>query len=100
MTSRVGSPFYISPEVLSGSYDNSCDLWSAGCILYIMLCGYPPFSGADDKEVMKNVKKGKISFSDELWGDVSKEAINLIKKLICKSEKRLTAEEALDHEWF
>jgi len=48
MTTRVGSPYYISPDVLSGSYDKACDLWSAGCILFIMLCGYPPFNGEND----------------------------------------------------
>lgn len=99
MNTKVGTPYYISPDVLSGSYDKSCDLWSAGCILYIMLCGYPPFNGDDDQEIIKNVQNGKLIF-DEDWDNISKEAIDLIKKLVCKPERRLTAQEALGHKWF
>jgi calcium-dependent protein kinase len=99
MNTKVGTPYYISPDVLSGSYGQACDLWSAGCILYIMLCGYPPFNGDDDQEIIKNVQKGELIF-DEDWDNISKEAIDLIKKLVTKPERRLTAEEALQHKWF
>lgn len=100
MQTRVGTPYYISPEVLAGNYDKACDLWSAGCILYIMLCGYPPFQGDDDQEIIEAVLKGKFSFDDDAWVNVSIEAKDLIKKLITKPERRLTAQEALDHKWF
>uniref|UniRef100_A0A7S3G0X5 Calcium-dependent protein kinase n=1 Tax=Strombidium rassoulzadegani TaxID=1082188 RepID=A0A7S3G0X5_9SPIT len=100
METRAGTPNYISPEVLAGNYGVECDLWSAGCILYILLCGYPPFYGDDDLEILQMVQKGKFDFDGEEWDEISKEAKDLIKKLICKPEKRLTAQEALEHKWF
>jgi calcium-dependent protein kinase len=95
MNTRAGTPNYISPEVLAGNYGVECDLWSAGCILYILLCGYPPFYGDDDQQILEMVQRGKFDFDGEEWDEISKEAKDLIKKLICKPEKRLTAEEAL-----
>ena len=52
MKTRAGFFAYSSPEVLNGSYDISCDMWSAGCILYILLCGYPPFYGDTNQEIL------------------------------------------------
>ena len=67
--------------------------------MYILLCGYPPFYGDDDQEILRMVKKGMFDFDGEEWEDVSDDAKNLIQKLICKPERRLTAQEALQHHW-
>ena len=94
-----GTPYYIAPEVLSGNYTEKCDLWSIGVILYIMLCGTPPFDGTDDQIITK-VKKGVWEFRGHGWQEVSEEAKDLVKRLMQPNvEQRLTAVEALKHPW-
>ena len=99
MSSRAGTPYYMAPEVLNGNYNLSCDMWSAGCMLYILLCGYPPFYGESDFEIYEMVKKYEFDFDGVEWDDVSSDAKDLILKLIIKEESRITAEEALQHRW-
>ncbi|MCQ2821526.1 MAG: protein kinase [archaeon] len=99
MVERVGTSYYIAPEVLKGKYDEKCDIWSCGVILYILLSGFPPFNGDDDEEIMENVQKQKYDFPDSEWKYISKEAKDLIKKMLCSPEERLTAEQVLEHEW-
>ena len=99
MNTRAGTPYYISPEVLAGSYDCSCDMWSAGCMLYILLCGYPPFFGDDNNEILQSVSTGQFDFDGEEWDDIDNQAKDLIRKLICPPANRLTAAQALQHPW-
>lgn len=62
LNSVVGTPYYVAPEVLTQEYDQRCDIWSLGVILYILLCGYPPFAGKTSREVIARIKKGKVEF--------------------------------------
>ena len=62
LTDLVGSAFYIAPEVLKFNYNEKCDLWSSGVILYILLCGIPPFSGNTNEEIVNKIKKGVYAF--------------------------------------
>jgi len=101
MTTIVGTPFYVAPEVLRGEYDKSCDIWSLGIILYIFLSGYPPFDGDNNLEIFKNVMQQEISFKGEHWENISAEACDLISKMLEKDpKKRISASQCEDHPWF
>lgn len=98
---KLGTPYYIAPEVLKRNYDEKCDVWSSGVIMYILLCGYPPFNGANDKVIFQRVLEGKFAFPDEDWDGISKQAKDLIKRMLCYDpSKRISVAECVQHEWF
>ena len=97
----VGSSYYIAPEVIKKKYNEKCDIWSCGVILYILLSGRPPFGGEDDNEIMENVKKGKYDLESSPFNKVSKSVLDLIKKLLeMDKDRRISAQQALAHPWF
>jgi calcium-dependent protein kinase len=100
LTTKAGTPYYVAPQVLAGKYDHSSDLWSCGVIMYVLLCGYPPFFGETDAEVLSKVRLGNFSFNASDWKNISEDAKNLIRMLLKVNPRdRYTAEQALNHEW-
>lgn len=97
---KVGTSYYIAPEVILKKYNHKCDIWSSGVILFILLCGYPPFDGDNDEDIMECVVKEEASYSEPEWKNISPEAISFLKKLLTKDyNKRITAEDALKEKW-
>jgi len=95
-----GTPYYIAPEVLFEKYDEKCDIWSCGVIMYILLCGYPPFNAETDNEILNKIKIGKFTFPDEEWDNVSAEAKDLITCMLAYAPgDRMSASDCLNHKW-
>merc|ERR1719284_1866395 len=84
MTTKAGTPYYVAPQVLAGKYDEKCDIWSCGVIAYILLCGYPPFFGDTDPEILKRVKVGKFDFPSPDWDDISKDGKDFITQMLTR----------------
>jgi calcium-dependent protein kinase len=100
LSEKLGTPYYIAPEVLAKNYNEKCDIWSCGVITYIVLSGIPPFNGASDQEIMKRVKTGKFAFSDPCWKNISDQAKDFITQLLTMDmNKRPSAADCLKHPW-
>ncbi|KAK4382290.1 Calcium-dependent protein kinase [Sesamum angolense] len=96
----VGSPYYMAPEVLKRNYGPEVDVWSAGVILYILLCGIPPFWAETEQGVAQAIIRSVVDFKRDPWPKVSDKAKDLVKKMLNPDPKqRPTAQEVLDHPW-
>jgi calcium-dependent protein kinase len=97
----IGSSYYIAPEVLKKNYNEKCDTWSVGVILYMTLTGIPPFDGETDEDIIGRIKIGKYSKNNKRFLEHSSEVKDLVSSLLeIDTEKRLSSKEALDHPWF
>mmetsp|Transcript_37156 Transcript_37156/g.58503 ORF Transcript_37156/g.58503 Transcript_37156/m.58503 type:complete len:743 (-) Transcript_37156:1309-3537(-) len=99
--SRCGTPAYAAPELVEGKpYGPKVDMWAVGCLMYVMLCGSPPFRGADTQELFVQICKGQYSLSGKSWSKVSRQAKIFIRKLlVVNPEGRYSAAEALEDPW-
>jgi len=97
----IGTLIYCSPEVLKNNYNQECDIWSCGVIMYVLLSGHFPFYGKTEEEIKKKILSGKFNFNPKYFSNISEKAKDLITKcLIYDKHKRITAEDALKHEFF
>lgn len=96
-----GTPGYVAPEILRrNKYDSQVDLWSVGVILYILLCGFPPFVDRNLKALYKLIREGKFTFPSPYWDHVSAQAKDCIQRLLhVDPKKRLSATQLLKHDW-
>lgn len=101
LDTACGTPGYVAPEVLVGArYGAAVDIWSVGVILYILLCGFPPFYDESTRELYKQIRKGKFGFPAPYWTEISDSAKDVVKKcLTVDPEKRATPDELLAHPW-
>ncbi|CAL9150145.1 unnamed protein product [Musa hybrid cultivar] len=96
----VGSPYYMAPEVLKRNYGPEVDVWSAGVILYILLCGVPPFWSETEQGVAQAILRSSIDFKRDPWPKVSDSAKDLVRHMLDPDPKqRFTAQQVLDHSW-
>ncbi|XP_018022997.1 MAP kinase-activated protein kinase 2 [Hyalella azteca] len=99
------TPYYVAPEVLGPEkYDKSCDIWSLGVIMYILLCGFPPFYSNHGQAISPGMKKrirtGQYNFPNPEWKNVSNDAKELIRGMLCtQPERRLTIDDVMRHKW-
>ncbi|XP_015669613.1 MAP kinase-activated protein kinase 3-like [Protobothrops mucrosquamatus] len=99
------TPYYVAPEVLGPEkYDKSCDMWSLGVIMYILLCGFPPFYSNTGQAISPGMKRrirmGQYGFPNPEWAEVSDEAKQLIR-LLLKTDptERMTISQFMNHPW-
>ena len=99
LKTKVGTAYYVSPEILRGSYSEKCDIWSAGVILYILLSGDPPFNGPSDISIYKKIMEMTFDFPEKKWANISNEAKDLIKHMISPENERFSARQVMEHPW-
>ena len=97
-TVKVGSPFYMAPEVLNKKYNNKCDIWSCGVIMFMLLRGHPPFKGENQEELFKSIQNDIINYNE--MTELSELAKELMSKMLERNvDLRYSADECLKHKW-
>lgn len=102
LAKAAGTPYSVAPELVTApvQYDQKCDAWSSGVVMYIMLSGQYPFRGKTKDELLHAIRREPVSFKDKRWKKISKEAKTLMAELLRKKpETRCEVIEALEHPW-
>ncbi|OAX79813.1 CAMK/CAMK1/CAMK1-RCK protein kinase [Emergomyces africanus] len=96
-----GTVGYTAPEIVKDErYSKSVDMWALGCVLYTLLCGFPPFYDESIQVLTEKVARGQYTFLSPWWDDISKPAQDLVSHLLTVDpEKRFTIKEFLQHPW-
>lgn len=101
LKTMCGTPGYVAPEILKKrGYSVGVDIWSTGIILYILLCGFPPFYEDNRDKLFRKIMKGDYSFPSPHWDYISTDAIDLVQQLLTVDPlRRPSIEQALAHKW-
>ena len=101
MHDKIGTAWYVAPEVLDRKYDKRCDLWSVGVVTYVLLSGNLPFYGSNRSALNERIRKADYSCAGPVWQNrISQNAKNFIRNLLLPNlNERMTLEEAIEHEW-
>jgi calcium-dependent protein kinase len=81
------NPYFTAPELYTKNYSEKCDIWSLGVILFVLLSGFPPFTGQSEKQIQHSSRQGSYSLEGQNWEHVSEKAKNLIRRMICLDVK-------------
>ena len=99
MKGSIGTLYYMAPEVIYGRYNEKCDVWSCGVILYMLLCGLPPFFSLNEKELKRKILNFEYNFNYKAFDKISDEAKNLISKIFVMPDERPSISELLNSNW-
>lgn len=99
MTGMIGTPSYLAPEVITGKYNEKCDVWSVGVIMYILLSGFQPFQADTPNKLYEEIQDYNYILNDYGWEYISNDAKDLIRRIFVPEKGRITAQKALKHRW-